>query len=90
VTKHSNGNKDDISRPVSNHSTGSSALSVIDYQKVRALVIEVANQLDSKKIRKMENTILHLQDQNTFLRNENTGLRATVFMRRSVASVARS
>jgi hypothetical protein len=60
LTKHSNSNKDEISRPVSNHSSGSSALSSINVAEVRKLVIAVANQLDTKKQRKMRNTILHL------------------------------
>ena len=74
VTKHSNSNKDDISRPVSNHSLGSSALSLISMRKLRELVKLAANKEYSTTKRKLENTIVHLQDKVVTLEKENKGL----------------
>ena len=72
LTKHPNGHEeDDISRPPSNHSSGSSALSQINIREVRNLVLAVANkvvyELTSNKQRRLENTVLHLQDKITML-----------------------
>ena len=60
LTKHPKGNKDELARPVSNQSSGSSALSSINVREVRKLVIAVANELNSKYQRKLENTIYSL------------------------------
>ena len=73
--------KVDISRPVSNQSSGSSALSQINVREVRNLVYAVANEviykLDSKEQRKLENTILHLQNKVTWLQRKNKDLQAS-------------
>lgn len=74
LTKHPNGNKDEISRPVSNHSTGSSALSSISMRQLRELIKLAANEEYLAKQRKLENTILHLQGKVMDLQKENTGL----------------
>ena len=79
LTKHSKDNKDEPERPGSNQSSGSSALSQINLAEVRKLVVVAANQLESKKQRKLQNTVMSLQSQVTFLQNENAGLKATVF-----------
>ena len=82
LTKHPNGlEEDDISRPLSNHSSGSSALSQINIREVRNLVLTVANEvvyeLTSNKQRRLENTVLHLQDKITMLQRRNIDLQAT-------------
>jgi hypothetical protein len=47
-------------------------------RQLRTLVVAVANEVDSTKQRKLENTIFHLQDKVISLQKENTGLWATV------------
>ena len=60
LTKHPKGNKDDISRPISNQSLGSSALSSISMRQLRELVQLAAKDEHSSERRRLENTILHL------------------------------
>jgi hypothetical protein len=74
LTKHSNGNEDDISRPISNQSSGSSALSSISMRQLRELVSLAAKDEHSTERRKLENTIYHLQSRVRDLEKENTGL----------------
>ena len=42
----------------------------------------MANKLNTKQTRRMENTILHLQDKCVFLQTENKGLKSTVFYKK--------
>ena len=69
----------DISRPVSNQSSGSSALLSISVREVRKLVLIVANEVNSKYQRKLENTVLSLYSDKVFLQREVAGLKATIF-----------
>ena len=83
LTQHSNEDKVDISvdisRLVSNQSSGSSALSSISVREVRKLVLIVANEVNSKYQRKLENTVLSLHSDKVFLQREVAGLKATIF-----------
>jgi hypothetical protein len=69
---------DELMRPSSKQSSGSSALSSISLRAVRNLVLEVANEQRSKKLRKLENTILHLQSTVAILTRENKDLKDTI------------
>ena len=81
LTQHSNGNKDELLRPGSNQSSGSSALSAATVRQVEQLIEKVANKVDSKNQknqRKLLNTILRLQDKVIHLEHENKSLWATM------------
>ena len=69
---------DELMRPSSKQSLGSSTLSLISLRAVRELVIEVANEQSSKKVRKLENTITHLNIKIALLTRENNNLKDTV------------
>jgi hypothetical protein len=70
---------DELARPCSNQSSGSSAISSSDWRKIRALLQEVTHEAEAKKVNKMEHTILTLTTQNTLLKTENEGLKQTIY-----------
>jgi hypothetical protein len=74
LTQQSNGNKVDISRPVSNQSSSSSAISASDWRKIRALLQEVTNEAESKKVQKLNNTITSLTTRIVMLNRDLKGL----------------
>jgi hypothetical protein len=73
---------DEIARPYSNQSSGSSAISALDWQKIRALLQEVTQEGEVCKVNKMNKTITTLTTQNTLLKAENEGLRQTIYAKK--------
>jgi hypothetical protein len=70
-------------RPISNHSSGSSALSAPEWRKIEQLVkcavSESVNEADNKKVKGLNNTLQHLSTQIAVLKAENTGLKAAIY-----------
>jgi hypothetical protein len=78
LTSNKDSTKDELMRPSSKQSSGSSALSSISLRAVRKLVLEVSNDQRSKQVRKLENTIYHLNSKIAILTRENKNLTYTV------------
>jgi hypothetical protein len=60
---------------VSNQSSSNSAISASDWRKIRALLHEVTNEVESKKVDKLDNTLMSLTTQVFILNRDLKGLK---------------
>ena len=70
-------------RPISNHSSGSSALSATEWRKIKQLVksavTESVNEAENKKVNRLNKTLQHLTTENTMLKAQMNGLKQAVY-----------
>ena len=80
LSDNSNRNKDELNRPQSNTSSGSSAISSSEVRQIRTLLEVIATSLqETNHAKKLKNTVFALATQNQLLKAEVSGLKQTAF-----------